>query len=67
MFLICAAAVLLNAVWPLLGLLPCLLYLELLLIPKEEELLAELFPEEWKRYSDTVPRWLVCVHHRFWR
>ncbi|KAG8469775.1 hypothetical protein KFE25_006230 [Diacronema lutheri] len=33
-------------------------YLDAFVVPKEEQLLARIFPAEYARYKATVPRWL---------
>lgn len=54
-----AFAVASNSRWPLiLGAPLTLTYLNTIVIPKEEELLARRFPEAWKSYSAKVRRWL---------
>ncbi|KAL4436944.1 hypothetical protein ABPG75_004083 [Micractinium tetrahymenae] len=63
----CALAALLNSAWPLLAALPWAAYVHLAVIPKEEALLARLFPREWQRYSAEVPRWLFRLRHRLSR
>lgn len=56
---VCAAwAVLLNSRWPLVMLVPWLAHVQLAMVPKEEEVLAALFPEEREQYRRDVPRWI---------
>jgi protein-S-isoprenylcysteine O-methyltransferase Ste14 len=48
-----------NSFWPLLLAIPLIIaYLQLVVIPKEEELLERQFPDEWRSYSARVRRWI---------
>lgn len=39
-------------------LVPWLAHVQLAMVPKEEEVLAALFPEEREQYRRDVPRWI---------
>lgn len=51
------ASVLVNSVWPLVTLVPLLLYLRRV-VQREENRLEALFGEEYDRYRQDVRRWL---------
>lgn len=58
-FIPTAFAVGADSVWPLCFGIPVIVgYLNFVVIAKEEELLARLFPDDWKKYTGTVRKWL---------
>jgi len=51
------AALALNSAWLFLGMVPPLLYLELLVIPREEAALKAEFGGTFTSYCEDTPRW----------
>lgn len=48
-----------DSFWPIIFGIPVIyIYLDRIVIPKEEELLKKLFPDEWKKYISNVRRWI---------
>lgn len=51
-----------NSAWLLLGMVPPLLYLELVVIPREEAALQREFGDAFSRYCEDTPRCVgVCI------
>jgi protein-S-isoprenylcysteine O-methyltransferase Ste14 len=47
-----------NSIWPLVTLIPAVLLMSLVVIPREEAFLEARFPSEYLPYKDLVRRWL---------
>jgi protein-S-isoprenylcysteine O-methyltransferase Ste14 len=47
-----------NGIWPLVTLIPAVLLMSLVVIPREEAFLEARFPSEYLPYKNSVRRWL---------
>jgi len=54
-----ATAIMANSAIGLIPVVVYLLYLQLLVIPREEAVLRRIYGKEYQRYCSRVPRWLV--------
>lgn len=54
-----ASAILLDLLWMLLFAIPFFLYIDWIVIPAEEKLLANLFQDDYMAYTASTPRWLL--------
>mmetsp|Transcript_76567 Transcript_76567/g.68649 ORF Transcript_76567/g.68649 Transcript_76567/m.68649 type:complete len:142 (-) Transcript_76567:45-470(-) len=58
--IILGASLLFDNYLHLYGLIGSYLYLQFLVIPKEEQGLLQYFGDQFKTYCSKVPRWLIC-------